>query len=137
MRHQHAVLPCCHRSETSLAVLGAGSRVQPRSALFGSSPALALLCSRLSVRLCPARHSARVRRAVRAFLDAPRAGAEAAQDLSAHREVRMEAKVGVFGRGMASVKIQYFVEGQAYGLFKARPRRRSLACAGSAAPRLA
>ena len=25
---------------------------------------------------------------------------------------------GVFGRGMASVKIQYFVEGQLYGLFK-------------------
>jgi len=79
-----SLLPCRHRSETSLAVLGAGSRVQPRSALFGSSPALALLCSRLSVRLCPARHSARVRRAVRAFLDAPRrrrgrAGPERAQ----------------------------------------------------------
>lgn len=44
-------------------------------------------------------------------------------DLSACREVRMEAKVGVFGRGMASVKIQYFADGQPYGMFKARTRR--------------
>ena len=32
----------------------------------------------------------------------------------------MEAKVGVFGRGMASVKIQYFADGRPYGMFKAR-----------------
>ena len=32
----------------------------------------------------------------------------------------MEAKVGVFGRGMASVKIQYFADGRQYGMFKAR-----------------
>jgi len=41
-------------------------------------------------------------------------------DLSACREVRMEARVGVFGRGMASVKIQYFADGRPYGTFKAR-----------------
>ena len=46
------------------------------------------------------------------------AGAGQLTDLSGHKEVRMQAKVGVFGRGMASVKIQYFVEGQLYGLFK-------------------
>ncbi|KAK9845443.1 hypothetical protein WJX81_006533 [Elliptochloris bilobata] len=45
-------------------------------------------------------------------------GAQQLADLSGHKEVRMEAKVGVFGRGMASVKIQCFVEGQAYGMFK-------------------
>ncbi len=33
----------------------------------------------------------------------------------------MEAKVGVFGRGMASVKIQYYADDQPYGMFKARP----------------
>ncbi len=33
----------------------------------------------------------------------------------------MEAKVGVFGRGMASVKIQYYTDEQPYGMFKARP----------------
>ena len=32
----------------------------------------------------------------------------------------MEAKVGVFGRGMTSVKIQYFADGRPYGMFKAR-----------------
>ncbi len=42
-------------------------------------------------------------------------------DLSACKEVRMEAKVGVFGRGMASVKIQYYADDQPYGMFKARP----------------
>ena len=51
----------------------------------------------------------------------PAAGAEQLPDLSGHKEVRMQAKVGVFGRGMASVKIQYFVEGQPYGLFKVTP----------------
>ena len=35
----------------------------------------------------------------------------------------MQAKVGVFGRGMASVKIQYFVEGQLYSHFKGEHSR--------------
>jgi hypothetical protein len=117
-----AVLPCCHpRDLPDIA-----GRWQPRAAVV--SPAPALRCSG------PVPHAAA--RACAERCDparAPRAGAEAAQDLSAHREVRMEAKVGVFGRGMASVKIQYFVEGQAYGLFKARPRRHALACVVSAA----
>ncbi|KAK9827597.1 hypothetical protein WJX81_002191 [Elliptochloris bilobata] len=43
-----------------------------------------------------------------------------APDVSSCREVRMEAKVGVFGRGMASVKIQYFADGRPYGMFKVR-----------------
>ena len=46
------------------------------------------------------------------------AGAEQLTDLSGHKEVRMQAKVGMFGRGMASAKIQYFVDGQLYGMFK-------------------
>ena len=43
----------------------------------------------------------------------------------------MEAKVGVFGRGMASVKIQYFVDGRPYGMFKARaPSTAAQSCLG-------
>ena len=95
--------------------------LQPRGC-FPWAPCMGLQPNWATEMLCPA-----LPRQQGVIGDRLCAGAGQLTDLSGHNEVRMQAKVGVFGRGMASVKIQYFVEGQLYGLFKVTPEAKPLA----------